>query len=81
MGLWANAGFAVTALYFAGNDTTVASKTEPRQTAAGSPPFGSRSHFAAGVGAVRVPRSFRGRAGGAHRGRFRGRRVVFIPGV
>jgi hypothetical protein len=34
---------AATALYSAGHETTVSSGTEPRDTARGSPPFGSRS--------------------------------------
>jgi hypothetical protein len=46
----AHVRFAATALYSRSGDTTAAARTEPRQTAGGSPPFGSRS-LAQGIGA------------------------------
>jgi hypothetical protein len=47
--MWAHARCAVTALYSRRHDTTVPARTEPRQTAGGSPPFGSRSLARAAV--------------------------------
>jgi hypothetical protein len=45
----AHVRYAATALYSRRHDTTVPARTEPRDTACGSPPFGSRS-LARGVG-------------------------------
>jgi hypothetical protein len=55
----AHVRYAATALYSRRHDTTVPARTEPRQTAGGSPPFGSRS-LARGVGADRGTRAAAG---------------------